>query len=110
MKHKLFFFFEVPTRAPENVSYWFSADGLEVVWSPLLAYFRGYTLLGYEIDVIDPGNNSLGVWRHSDEPPLWELIKGIKSEEVYCVEVHGYTTFGRGVSSSCNGGTMKNTL
>lgn len=104
------FFFEVPTRAPENVSYWFSADGLEVAWSPLLAYFRGYALLGYEIDVIDPGNYSLGVRRHSDEPPFWELIKGIKSEQVYCVEVYGYTTFGRGVSSSCNGGTMKNTL
>ena len=89
----------MPTRAPENVTYWFSGASLEVSWLPLPVYFHGFVLKGYRVAAFKD-NVLIDVWdKYADSQNA--SIHGLKSEDVDCVTVYAYTKYGNGFSSGC---------
>ena len=100
MTWKSFCLLTVPTRAPENVTHSFSDVGLEVTWLPLPVYFHGYVLQGYTVAVYKD-DILLGAWAQPIEPQS-ATLQGIKSENIDCVAVYGYTIYGNGVTSGCS--------
>lgn len=91
--------FAGPTRAPEDVSYWFEGDHLLVKWTPIPILFQAYRLQGYAI-VATKRDVKIADW---NEPANATNISksGVKADEIDCVFVYGYNKYKGGYPSSC---------
>lgn len=89
----------MPTRAPQNVTYFISNKELKVSWLPLPVYFRGTYLKGYRVAAYKSGT-LIDEWDQPATPPN-ATIAGVHPDDVDCVAVYGYTKYGNGFSSGC---------
>lgn len=95
------FFFTVPTRAPDSVSFSVEDGGLQVRWSLLPVYFHGDVLDGYKVEVKKPNNSLHGIWTFSAEEKSQKFPGITERADIGCVLVYGFTEYGDGFSSGC---------